>query len=809
MKAFIFLSAMVIAVTGYAQPVYRTDSIGIRTDPRPNKAFNLERGTPFHNTFNWMSGSLAPVNMYMPYQSQTSFGSPFWNNNSDLNYLAFQQNSDFLPEDGWELIQWGFGKVVSGANEYDVSFHQRSVPIMVLYNRYTAMLHVFGAYNFGANQVFEVLLRFSHTEFGDGGRTGYKVGSILSYAGGIGQVLDEKTSIFRQRSRFTDPNDPIKFVHAAFPIAYDPCVSKELSSLRVYFQPVTEMKIDLYGRLLATSETVEQFGNNSPEYFHPDFLNSVYTEGDNVVAGAQIYRDASKMYTQLYVEMQAKGKLDIVAALDVLKAGLELGAEIIPSKPIKIAAKGVQFAQSIVKLKKASEPPKPVLSPSAIIRGEITLSGGITTGPTWQHATEIAVPGSKDSWLLPEANYTTQPYYPLYNEELGLLALLETPVVQRYRQRVAYTSDCNNPDRTTPATEYVTEEISYRLKSALKYAINPAARFDLDRSDVSVALVIRSKPQKVLPTAGQHSVAVQSLGNLEDGVDTDIFISPFVSVNCLDDLTVYLERFHTIVGNTCAGEDYFGGSIDTVFLRFANTYVSRLMGSGNVPVISTSIVTFPVIIENVTAPLPVSEKIPFNRTISSATNLNGNLRAWNSIKVTANLSSSSGLNLISGGDITIEPGVTISPNVSLLAGTSPIDCGVSNPPYTPQQLDTWCGTSQYQAKEMSDRAKRVVAQELALQEEMRQKSLLGNTLKIFPNPFEGEVSVTFGVGGPGPVKLSIFDLLGKEQMVLIENQSAEAGSQEHTFNLSALPAGLYLAVLETSQGRQTVRIVKE
>ncbi len=46
-------------------------------------------------------------------------------------------------------------------------------------------------------------------------------------------------------------------------------------------------------------------------------------------------------------------------------------------------------------------------------------------------------------------------------------------------------------------------------------------------------------------------------------------------------------------------------------------------------------------------------------------------------------------------------------------------------------------------------------------------------------------------------------------MQLWENQSAEAGAQEHTFNLSSLPAGLYLAVLETSQGRQTVRIVKE
>ena len=88
-----------------------TDTVGISTDPRPGKAFNNERtGTAFDNTFNWMDSVYTPVNLAAGvYQSITDFNSPYFNNNYFLNYLAKQTESDFYPEDGWELIHWGFG----------------------------------------------------------------------------------------------------------------------------------------------------------------------------------------------------------------------------------------------------------------------------------------------------------------------------------------------------------------------------------------------------------------------------------------------------------------------------------------------------------------------------------------------------------------------------------------------------------------------------------------------------------------------------------------------------------------------------
>jgi len=566
---------LLISGLGVLSPVFSQcdslltiDSVGISTDPRPGKAYNHEPGQAV-NTFDWFGQNyLAPVNMYSNYSSQTAFSNPFYNNNSDLNYLAFGADSDFYPEDGWELIQWGFGMMVGGATEFSVSGHQRSVPILILYNRHSGMLHVFGAYNDFRSNVFQIELRFSDKN--DANRTTYKPAGMLGYAHPIAQPLDQPTTVSSVKSRFPFPNDPIKFVHAAFPIAYDSCVATNQAAFRVYFMPIQTMDIELRGRLAATShDPLEAFDGLSHDY-DVDYLNSVYTDGTEVIAGVQVSREAKRMYDELMAEMTAKGEIDIVAALDVLKAGLELGAELTPDlkaelivadinfgDPLKVAAKGINYAQSIIKFRKSLDPPKPSLSPPAIIRGEISMSGTIHAHPNPQQATEFAVPGSQGSDNLPEAGYTNQPYYPLYNEQLGVFALLETPVVERYRSVSTSTLGiCYDPPGGPPSLEEETiEAFSYRLATPLKYALNPAARIDLSRSDISVALVIKNRPLEEDSYGGNGSYYAHevSLGNLEEGPDPYTYLSPFLPVECLESLTLYLDNHHF----TC-DENWYG-----------------------------------------------------------------------------------------------------------------------------------------------------------------------------------------------------------------------------------------------------------
>ncbi|MEO0582507.1 MAG: hypothetical protein AAF135_09815, partial [Bacteroidota bacterium] len=202
--------------------------VGISTDPRAGAAFNNEGGPV--NTFDWFSGStLSPHALYGPYLAQPPFVNPFYNNNPDLNYLAFQAESDFYPEDGWELIQWGFGMRVDGTTEQSVSGFTRQKPILILYNRHTAMLHIFGAYNDFTSEIFETQLRFTYgtdMKVPDPGRGNYKLSALLSQASEVAQPLDQPTTVTDVASQFRFPNSNTEFVHAAFPIAYDPCVSK-------------------------------------------------------------------------------------------------------------------------------------------------------------------------------------------------------------------------------------------------------------------------------------------------------------------------------------------------------------------------------------------------------------------------------------------------------------------------------------------------------------------------------------------------------------------------------------------------------
>lgn len=61
----------------------------------------------------------------------------------------------------------------------------------------------------------------------------------------------------------------------------------------------------------------------------------------------------------------------------------------------------------------------------------------------------------------------------------------------------------------------------------------------------------------------------------------------------------------------------------------------------------------------------------------------------------------------------------------------------------------------------------------------------------YPNPFNPSTTIRYGVPASGPVRLAVYDLLGREVTVLVQgNQSA--GWHEVAFDAGDLPAGVYL-----------------
>jgi hypothetical protein len=76
----------------------------------------------------------------------------------------------------------------------------------------------------------------------------------------------------------------------------------------------------------------------------------------------------------------------------------------------------------------------------------------------------------------------------------------------------------------------------------------------------------------------------------------------------------------------------------------------------------------------------------------------------------------------------------------------------------------------------------------------------------YPNPFNPSTSINYSIGEPGIVKLALYNLLGQEVKQLV-NEFKEAGPHTITFDASSLTSGSYFYILETSQFKQTKKMV--
>lgn len=76
----------------------------------------------------------------------------------------------------------------------------------------------------------------------------------------------------------------------------------------------------------------------------------------------------------------------------------------------------------------------------------------------------------------------------------------------------------------------------------------------------------------------------------------------------------------------------------------------------------------------------------------------------------------------------------------------------------------------------------------------------------YPNPFNPSTMIKFDIVKKSDVRLSIFDIAGKEVRTLI-NQSLNSGTYEYNFNSSNLPSGVYLYRLEADDAVETRRMI--
>lgn len=70
----------------------------------------------------------------------------------------------------------------------------------------------------------------------------------------------------------------------------------------------------------------------------------------------------------------------------------------------------------------------------------------------------------------------------------------------------------------------------------------------------------------------------------------------------------------------------------------------------------------------------------------------------------------------------------------------------------------------------------------------------------YPNPFNPVTKIRFDVAKTSNITMKVFNIVGQEVAVLINNESVTAGTKEVTFNGSILPSGIYFYTLSNTEG---------
>jgi len=79
---------------------------------------------------------------------------------------------------------------------------------------------------------------------------------------------------------------------------------------------------------------------------------------------------------------------------------------------------------------------------------------------------------------------------------------------------------------------------------------------------------------------------------------------------------------------------------------------------------------------------------------------------------------------------------------------------------------------------------------------------------VYPNPFNASATITFSLPRAESIRLSIFDVLGREQCELHNGRSA-AGTHRLIWNAGPQPSGVYFVRLETTNSFQVKSVVLE
>jgi len=495
------------------------------TDPR--NPSNPDR-PELENTFFWFphNGNAAEDFPMLPSGGilLPSVPSPFYNVSATLQVgqLAVLEQSDFWPEDGWELLKVNFGWLNNG-NERGV---KPSMPYIALYNKYTGTMRFLGMFPNASNSWkiirFNVSLPKNKLMPDEVESDQLDATNLLSIQGDAAQPLDQQTeeNVYEIIAEYPGISNASFFFWFDLPVAYDPCVCYNDVGIQLTASVENNWNLTLKGTL--NGQILQQGVPNAQNHsalVAKRIIGAAGATAAAIVTGGAVIQ--TSQFTGLLdifsqrpgISNQAQSNIKLLqqtmaAATNVIYDPQKLEwRNTVTDKAMgksdwdKLLTGVGSFLNSGVDY---LNPTGKASSPRTSVVGSMTATGTATLNSETGDLVYWGVPGTKWTNTLEEVITNTPsnepgpggllPEVPLYNNPLGTFALLKTPTLIvksiSHNLKVWYT----HPYPEHECSPNLFTELKFFFDSEyFKYYFNPILNLDMDKTEILASIVIKTK----------------------------------------------------------------------------------------------------------------------------------------------------------------------------------------------------------------------------------------------------------------------------------------------------------------------------
>jgi hypothetical protein len=475
----------------------------------------------FLNAFNWTSPNPIQLSNMQYNQQMVALKNP-----QQMEYYGYIYNGEELsPNNGWELMLFNIGTYANLTSNLTAEIPD--IPYIVLYNRYTGIVRVFANYGSGylpsgiSFDAVKVTLKMDESSTNKNG--------LLRLANGIDQTLDQNTNITQIVTLAKHPNAPGKWFSSDFQITYDPCICYFPSDMRINFEFIESQTVELHARGISIEQDLITGNAINTNNFLSDFDYSGNTANGGMIMykametfvndyelklttyqtelaltnehNAQVDRNLAVI--KLFKHTVLQGGNSIITDIagmpwfgEVITFANDLVGDTVLTKKKIIEETKKQFAKGLDQLiaKNFKKMPTPT-SPSTPMATFTEMHfQGLLQNATYLGGPIFYTPGTYGTSGTGSPILLSNLKYPIYNDPLGVFALLEQPKlgISKNIADYAYTVSEFPADLS-----YQTWTKYYQLKlvNDLKYRLNPS--LDIKSHSIQVGYEIVAKRKNV------------------------------------------------------------------------------------------------------------------------------------------------------------------------------------------------------------------------------------------------------------------------------------------------------------------------